>query len=148
MPAAFEAALYALFFAPAVLFLQYRILPALQAGGAPADGLFLQLVLSAGAGVYEELLFRLLLTGALFWTFDRALRLRRAVAGILAVLLSAILFSLFHHVGVFGEPFETHVFLFRLWAGLLLSAIFLLRGLAIAVYTHALYDILLFLQQG
>jgi hypothetical protein len=67
---------------------------------------------------------------------------------VLAVVVASLLFSGFHHVGAYGEPFETHAFLFRFFAGLLLSVIFLTRGLAVAVYTHTLYDILVFLQLG
>jgi len=141
-----ESLVYAVVFAPLVLFVQYHVVPALAVPSEPDGGIFLSLVLSAGAGVYEELVFRLLLAGALFRLFEGPARLRRGVAGVLAVLLASLLFSAFHHVGTFGEPFEIHAFFFRLLAGILLSAIFLVRGLAVAVYTHALYDMLLFLQ--
>ena len=141
-----ESMLYAIFFAPTVLLFESRILPYLMAGAGPSDGWFAHAVLSAGAGVYEELLFRLLLAGSLYFLFLRVFRFKKPVAIIVSILVSAVTFSAFHHVGAYGEPFDMHAFLFRLIAGILLSGIFLARGLAVAVYTHAFYDMLIFLQ--
>ena len=53
----------------------------------------------------------------------------------------ALLFSLAHYVGPGGDTFAIHSFLFRFLAGALFGIIFLGRGLAVAVYTHAIYDI-------
>lgn len=144
-----EAALLSIFFAPTVLVLESRLLPYL-AMQAPTQNspLFTHLVLSAGAGVYEEILFRLILVGACFAWLHRVLRFKKLAAGIISVVVSSILFSAFHHIGVYGEPFEMHAFLFRLIAGVLLASIFLLRGLAVAVYTHTFYDVLVFLKHS
>jgi len=51
-------------------------------------------------------------------------------------------------VGAYGEPFEMHAFLFRTIAGVLLAGIYVGRGFAVAVYTHFLYDMLVYLQAG
>jgi len=148
-PVVAEAAVYAVFFAPVVLLVESRVLPYLAVEQAPpGGGLLGKLVLAAGAGVYEELLFRMILAGSLFYLCDRVARIRRVPSFVASILLSALLFAGFHHVGVYGERFAVDVFLFRTLAGILLSAIFLTRGLAVAVYTHAFYDVLVFVQHG
>jgi hypothetical protein len=48
-----------------------------------------------------------------------------------------------HYIGMAGDSFSMNTFLFRAVAGFVLSAIFIFRGLGIAVYTHAIYDILI-----
>jgi len=98
------------------------------------------LVLSIGAGFYEELLFRVILAGGLF-AFFRWIGMTEWRSGGAAVVLSAILFSAFHYVGAYGDPFEIPSFLFRFFAGLAFSALFLLRGFGITAWTHALYDV-------
>ena len=45
-----------------------------------------------------------------------------------------------HYIGEAGDAFTLSSFFFRLTAGIVLSAIFVFRGLGIAVYTHAIYD--------
>jgi hypothetical protein len=122
-----------------------RALPrvaALAAGAAPAArGPAADLMLSLGAGLYEELLFRVVLVGALGALARRALGLRPAAAAAVAVGVGALLFSLAHHVGVYGDPLTLQAFTFRLVAGLFFSALFVLRGFGIAAWTHALYDV-------
>ena len=57
----------------------------------------------------------------------------------MAVFVSSLLFSLAHYVG--PEQFGMFSFVFRLLAGALFCGLFLARGFAVAVYTHAIYDI-------
>ena len=101
----------------------------------------LQLALSIGAGLYEELVFRVLLVGGLF------LALRRVTSSptrayVIAALVGAVVFSAVHHMGPYGDPFSLSVFTFRFLFGLALNGVFLLRGFAVAAWTHALYDVL------
>ncbi len=100
------------------------------------------IVLSLGAGIYEELLFRVLLAGGLLVLF-RSGGLPRGRAGVFAALLSALAFSAFHYIGPYGDPWELPSFTFRFLAGLAFSALFLVRGFGIAAWTHALYDVFL-----
>jgi len=100
-----------------------------------------QVVNFIGAGIYEEVLFRLGLFSLLFYIL-RVMLLPKFVAVILAALASAIFFSAAHHLGSAGEPMETTRFLFRTAAGLLFTAIYLTRGLGIAAGAHAGYNIL------
>jgi len=98
-------------------------------------------VSALGAGVHEELVFRLgLLAGMV--TFLRGGGTDRRVAVLIAFACSAPLFALAHHAGANGEPFTWHAFAFRTFAGLAFGAIFWFRSLAHAVYAHALYDLI------
>ena len=65
-----------------------------------------------------------------------------------AVLLSAVAFSWFHHVGPGAEPPELQIFTFRAVAGAALGALFVLRGFAVVVYAHAVYDVHFYLTHG
>lgn len=102
-----------------------------------------QLMVSLGAGLYEELLFRVLLVGAIAALGVRALRWRPATAAIVAVGVGAIVFSAFHYIGPFGDRLEAGSFTFRLIAGIFFSALFVTRGFGITAWTHALYDVFL-----
>ncbi len=121
----------------------------LSAAAGPVSGLGLKegLVLSLGAGIYEELVFRVLLVGGLFGVF-RSSGVGRRSAGIFAAVLAAIVFSGFHYIGAYGDTFTVSSFLFRFLAGLAFSALFLVRGFGVTAWTHALYDVVLFLARG
>ena len=100
-------------------------------------------VLSMGAGFYEELAFRVALFGVGAWVVHR---LRRGVALTLVgevawALVAASCFSLVHYVGALGDPFSVSSFVFRLVCGLFLTLVYRTRGFATAVWTHALYDV-------
>jgi membrane protease YdiL (CAAX protease family) len=105
------------------------------------------IVLSLGAGIYEELVFRVLLAGGLFVLF-RSGGLPRGRSGVFAALLSALAFSAFHYIGPYGDPWALASFTFRFLAGLAFSVLFLVRGFGIAAWTHALYDVFLMLARG
>ncbi len=94
-----------------------------------------------GAGVYEELLFRLLLLSPIAWGMCRV-GVKPAVSYTTAVLVTSFLFALAHHVGPGGYPFVWFDFVFRFLAGVFFSTLFLFRGFGIAAGSHAGYDIL------
>ncbi|MEL7832987.1 type II CAAX prenyl endopeptidase Rce1 family protein [Fodinibius sp. Rm-B-1B1-1] len=100
-----------------------------------------QLALSLGAGLYEELFFRVLLVSALLYVFKKIFT-KQSVAFIAAMLLAAAIFSLVHYFGVYGDPFTFGSFLFRFLFGLALNAIYLWRGFGMAAWTHAIYDLM------
>jgi hypothetical protein len=106
-------------------------------------GVGTQLMVSLGAGLYEELLFRVLLVGAIATLGRRAFGWTPATAGAVAVGAGAIIFSAFHYIGPFGEPLDAGSFTFRLIAGIFFSALFVTRGFGITAWTHALYDVFL-----
>ena len=107
----------------------------------PEEALWTQLALSIGAGLYEELVFRVLLVGGLALLF-RAVMDSSSQAYILAALLGAVLFSGAHYAGPLGEPFALPSFTFRFLFGLALNVLFLGRGFGVAAWTHALYDVM------
>lgn len=102
-----------------------------------------QLMVSLGAGIYEELLFRVILVSALAKLATTGFGWRPLPSGIFATILGAIIFSAFHYIGPLGDTLTLGSFMFRMVAGLLLSGLFLLRGFGIAAWTHALYDVIL-----
>jgi hypothetical protein len=114
-------------------------LRSLAAGGLDG-GPLARLTLSLGAGLYEELLFRVVIV-ALISNGLRLLGLGRLPAGGLATIVGALLFSAFHYVGPLGEPLRLESFVFRTLAGLAFSALYLTRGFGITAWTHALYDV-------
>jgi len=218
LPMAIESAIYGVFLGHIVVFIMDLVprLPSSQLAMSPqVPESVTPILLSVGAGVYEELVFRLLLVGGLvyigqlvfqkkdfFWAcllvlgaalgfaalqqltvpectrswqaFVRGFLYTSPVLAIMAsavlllycalvwglgklkldsawaiaatsILIGSLLFALFHHIGPLGEPLEARVFGFRFLAGLFLSIIYWTRGLAVAVYTHVVYDILVVL---
>lgn len=101
-----------------------------------------QLIVSLGAGIYEELLFRVILVGALSLLANRAFGWSPRGAAIFAVIVSAVLFSSFHYVGAYGDTLRLSSFLFRLLAGIVFSTLYVLRGFGVTAWTHALYDVI------
>ncbi len=105
---------------------------------------FTKVVLSFGAGIYEELFFRVLLVGGLFLVLQLIVPLeRRWIAYTLAALIAAPIFSAVHYVGDFADPLELGSFAYRTLFGLALNAVFLARGFGVAAWTHALYDVMI-----
>jgi membrane protease YdiL (CAAX protease family) len=101
------------------------------------------LVQMVGAGIYEELLFRLILFVVLSFLLTDLLQMPRKTAVPTMVVVSAVLFSAYHYLG--DETFELPTFLFRTVAGIYFGWIFFVRGFGITAGTHAAYDILVVL---
>ncbi len=94
-----------------------------------------------GAGIYEELLFRLILLSLAVWGLGR-LGVGPRQRMVAAVVLTSLLFSTAHYVGPYGEHLDWNSFLFRFLAGVFFSILFVYRGFGIAAGAHAGYDIL------
>ncbi len=150
---AVESVLYALLLGVVVGSATYWLLQGFGVRLAADGTTFTQLplsqgiVLSLGAGIYEELVFRVMLVGGLAGVL-RASGLGTSQAGGYAAVLAALLFSGFHYIGPYGDPWALPSFLFRFLAGLAFSALYLLRGFGITAWTHALYDIFFLLTRG
>lgn len=114
---------------------------------APMDslGTISLFVISLGAGIYEELVFRVLLVGLLAWGGRVVLGWRVGTAGVVAAVVGALIFSAVHYLGAYGDPFQLASFTYRFVGGLAFSAMYLLRGFGITAWTHALYDVFLLL---
>jgi hypothetical protein len=149
---AVESLAYALAFGMVTSTLTGLLLPGLATFGRVANlslgllgswSLPTQLMISLGAGIYEELLFRVILVSGLAWMARKVFGWRTTTAGVFAVGAGALIFSAFHYIGPYGDRLELGSFTFRAVAGVLLSSLYLLRGFGITAWTHALYDVFL-----
>lgn len=132
-PVILEAAIYALTLGAVGTVIVERLL-GLGLSGA-------SIVSALGAGVHEELVFRLgAMAGGVALLSRTSLDRRAAVA--LALVGSSVVFAVAHHVGVHGEPWTAHAFAFRCVAGCAFGLMFWFRSLAHAVYAHVIYDVL------
>ena len=136
--------LYALMFLEACLWTGVMLLAAIA---FPPSQLAMPAIARAlfsyvGAGIYEEVLFRLLLMGGLILVLRRGLGGHPAWVVPLAILVSAALFSYAHHQ-LGPEEYSRGVFLYRALMGVILGTVYYFRGLGIVVYAHALYNVAL-----
>jgi len=133
-----ESGVYALLLGPLAL---APITGQFQLSGLTPNGAsFLDaLVVGAGAGLYEEAFFRLMILGTIYYLAKELGRMRAFGAGMVALFISGALFSAAHFM--VGESPDLGAFIFRLSAGMLLGLIYLTRGFGIAVWTHALFDV-------
>jgi membrane protease YdiL (CAAX protease family) len=99
-----------------------------------------RLIEFAGAGIYEEVLFRLLLLPLLYGVIGLVGTSWRIRAGG-AIVLSSLAFAAAHYVAPGGESFAWFSFAFRSLAGGFFALLFVFRGFGIAAGCHALYDI-------
>lgn len=106
----------------------------------------LQLIaLSLGAGLYEELFFRVILVGLLVFIFKRYLKSKHT-AYALSAIIAALMFSAVHYIGQMGDSLELGSFLFRFLFGLALNVVYVIRGFGMAAWTHALYDLIVIMR--
>jgi membrane protease YdiL (CAAX protease family) len=146
VPVFIESAIYALTMGSLIVFVMTRafgISPRLAGGDGmiAQQGLATRFVMSLGAGVYEETVFRLGILSGVAVLLEKVLGLGRWIALVVALLVSSVLFSAMHHIPPYGDPLHLGVFTFRVLAGVIFGLIFWFRGFAVAVYTHALYDL-------
>ena len=111
-------------------------------GGDSQGGTMGTLIGYFGAGIYEELLFRLLLIPAGLFA-ARGVGLSTRAGLITAIVASSLLFSAAHYdfVTAGGDAFDFYSFLFRFLAGVFFALLFIFRGFGIAAGSHALYDV-------
>lgn len=144
-----ESAVLAMLLGIVVGTITQRLLASLSAlaaqtgGGNPlaAMGASTRLMLALGAGLYEELLFRVLLVGGLAAGLGWLIGRKTWVTGLVAAVVGSLVFSTFHYVGEYGDHFTVASFMYRAIAGLAFSALYLTRGFGITAWTHALYDV-------
>jgi len=118
------------------------------AQSTPRRSLMADVVTGVGAGIYEELVFRLILICVLMMVFQDLIGMGHQNAVVLSILISAALFSAHHHIiwvdGQLGRsaPFSWSEFGFRTLAGIYFAILFAFRGFGITAGTHAFYDII------
>lgn len=110
-----------------------------------------KLAIAAGAGLYEELLFRGLGLGGLALLLTMVFRRVAApltadrLAFLLALLLSSAAFALAHGLDGNTDAFAVDILAFRVLAGIAFGLLYAFRGLAVAAYSHFAYDALFLL---
>lgn len=119
----------------------------LNVGDGSEMSQFRQVVSYVGAGIYEELLFRLILFGGLVW-FLRLLFIPNMLAVPVGIAVSSFLFAAAHHIGETGEKIDHYVFAFRAMAGVYFALLFHFRGFGVAVGAHAGYDVIVGVNWG
>ncbi|MBB6429961.1 CPBP family intramembrane glutamic endopeptidase [Algisphaera agarilytica] len=121
-------------------------LPMLASGLDGVESWRQGVIFSIGAGIYEELVFRLIVIALVHMLLSDVLALPKSWSAGGAIAISAILFALYH-------PFDSHYpwqwdslewgrFAFYTLAGLYFAAIYVYRGFGIVAATHALYDVM------
>ncbi len=112
------------------------------------DSVLANIVTGIGAGIYEELVFRLILICLLMMILQDLLGFTHKNSIVLSVLISAVLFSAHHHIVVangqigISAPFSISEFGFRIAAGIYFAILFSIRGFGITAGTHTFYDII------
>jgi Type II CAAX prenyl endopeptidase Rce1-like len=135
-----EAAVYASAMRATASYLTAKI----TLGPGSADSVFSGLVLSVGAGFYEELAFRVGLFAGGFKLLQLLFAFvpwQRVLVACGWALVTSCLFSLWHYIGPLGDALELKSFVFRAVCGVIFTIIYTFRGFAPVVWTHALYDI-------
>lgn len=105
------------------------------------DHLIQQVVLSIGAGIYEEFVFRVLLISGLAILFGLIFNWGEFGKTFLSVIISSAIFSIFHFFGSYGDTFSFPLFFVRFFAGIFLAMIYIFRGFGITAYAHSIYDL-------
>lgn len=127
----------------APLFVLNRFIRYAATGGSPSTEWLENVVISTGAGVYEELIFRMILVTAIVIILEDVLKFKQRRALVWAVLIAAVLFAAHHHPPLGREPYDFGRFAFRTMAGVYLGALFLLRGYGVTAGCHALYNVII-----
>jgi len=115
-------------------------LPMAQIAGGASATVANDIILSIGAGVYEEIVFRLGVMTAVYYVVLK-LSDKKWAAVVGAIVISSVVFSASHYLGGTESP-ALKSFVFRAIGGMCFAAIYIYRGLAVACYSHAFYDIL------
>ncbi len=143
LPVILESLIWALTMGSLIALVMTKVLgidPRLSAG-IEGQGVVTRFVMSLGAGVYEETVFRLGLMSGLAVVLEKLFKVVRWVSLLVALLVSATIFSAMHHLPPYGDPLTLNPFVFRILAGIFFGLLFWRRGFAVAVYTHAFYDV-------
>lgn len=161
-----EGALGALLLAPVLGWVASRTAPlggGSVARGEGAPGTFAEIAAAMGGAAYEELVFRIgalsliyAVTHHLLERFGWPEGFARASGACAGALLSAVLFAAVHlegfalllggALGHGGEAFDAAVFTWRTAAGLLLGCMVVWRGVGVAAWAHAFFNLAVLLR--
>lgn len=100
-----------------------------------------RLVLSIGAGLYEELLFRMVIMLVLHTVCVSVCKWSGRTAVIVAVVGSSLAFT-FYHPAWYSDGLVPYLAVFYFLCGVYFAALYASRGFGIVAGTHAAYDII------
>lgn len=125
-----------------------EIAPAVQLhAAAPAQGGIHQLstparlTIAIGAGLYEELVFRVIAIALVHLLLVDVLGVNKRVGAVIAVIASAIAFTVYHDLRTPSGALNLPLTAFLVCAGLYFGLVYIWRGFGIVVGVHALYDV-------
>lgn len=136
-----EAVLYSVLITLIIHIFLDALLMADASSGLESLNILQLYALSLGAGLYEELFFRVMLVSLLILLFKLFTK-NQTVVSFLSIVAAALIFSGVHYIGFYGDTFTLHSFLFRFLFGLGLNLIYVKRGFGMAAWTHAVYDLI------
>lgn len=122
------------------IYVSFIKLPEILVIGQETISIIETLTLAIGAGIFEEILFRLILFAGVMVLLTKMFQLEKSGAFIISLIFSSVLFSLFHYLGSFGDPFHWQSFLQRSLAGGILCGIYFFRGFGICAFCHVFYN--------
>jgi len=106
-----------------------------------------KIMMAAGAGYNEEMVFRLVPLGLALKFLPKLLPgkdFHQFGYLVLIVIIESVLFSVAHFIGV--EEFSSMAFWYRFFSAILFSILLLTRGFTSAAYAHFLYDVIVMLR--
>ncbi|MAI66997.1 MAG: hypothetical protein CMJ26_03860 [Phycisphaerae bacterium] len=101
---------------------------------------FNKIAISIGAGLYEELVFRMLLIALVHTVICNLFKQSNLTGLTIGVIASALLFALYHDMPSTGSLSALTLFFYSV-AGVYLGILYICRGFGIAAATHAAYDV-------
>jgi len=114
----------------------------MQVAEATESGVAQGVLMSLGAGLYEEMLFRLVMITILHFMVTDVMGFKDKTGKVVAVVCSAVAFAWFHNAIHTTTGLDIRLALFLTLAGVYFGVLFLARGLGIAVGVHLIYDLL------
>ncbi|MEM1423032.1 MAG: CPBP family intramembrane glutamic endopeptidase [Planctomycetota bacterium] len=114
--------------------------PAANAGFEAAT-LWERLTIAIGAGLYEELLFRLLGFTVCMLVVEDLLRLGKRAGLVCALVVTSLAFALYHDPQLASGAFDWRLASYYAIAGAYFGIVYAARGFGIVVGVHALYDL-------
>ena len=86
--------------------------------------------LAVGAGIYEEILFRVILIFLLKYIICLSFSMGEYYfKNFVSIVLASVCFSLFHFIGEFGDYYSFNIFMVRFLAGIYLGILYFTEGL-------------------
>lgn len=111
-------------------------------------GLLPRLSIAIGAGLYEELVFRMLLIAIVHTLLVDAIGVSHTVGAAVGIAVAAVAFTVYHPLRDASGSIMPARVAFFLAAGLYFGVLYVLRGFGITVATHAAYDVLVMTLAG